>query len=151
MKETAKAVKFGDYEFRIRAFDAFSGAGVFLFATKKIIPLLKALNIGVDGMLDMNTDDLLHLAADMIGPILDNIEPEELKKFMSDCLAQVEVLMPAGYVPLYKGGVFAVEEIEYSTKTCFVLCFHAIKPLLTDFFGDVDWSSLLNPSRTTKQ
>lgn len=151
MKELAQAVKVGEYEFRIRAFDAFSGAGVFLFATKKIIPLLKTLNIGVDGILDMSTDNLLHMAADMIGPFLDNIEPDELKKFIGDCLAQVEVLMPAGYVPLYKGGVFAVEEIEYSTKTCFVLCFHAIKPLLTDFFGDVDWSSLLNSSKITNQ
>lgn len=151
MKEMAQAVKFGDHDFRIRSFDAFNGAGVFLFATKKIIPLLKAMNIGVDNILDMKNDDLLYLAADMIGPVLDNISQDELKGFMSDCLKQVDMLMPAGYVPLYQGGVFAVEEIEYSTKTCFVLCFHAIKPLLTDFFGDVDWSSLLNPSKTTKR
>lgn len=151
MKETAKAVKIGEYEFLIHPFNAFDGAGVFLFATKKIIPLLKSLQMDINNLLDMDTSEMLRMAADMIGPVLDNITPEELKKFMADCLQQVEIHMDAGYNWLYRGGTFAVEEIEYSTKICLVLCFHALKPILRDFFGDVDWSSILNASKITNQ
>lgn len=151
MKETITAVKVGDKDFRIHPFNAFSGASVFLFATKKIVPLLKALDIDLSQVLELKTTEVLHFAADMLGPVLDNIDPEELKKFMGECLAQVEILMPAGYVWLYRGDTFADEEVEFSTKTCFILCYHALKPILQDFFGDADLSSLLNPNRSTNR
>lgn len=152
MKETITTMTFDDREYRVHSFTAFEGAGVFLFVTQKIVPLLNALNIGTDTLLDMSQEDLLPMIAKLIGPVLNSIKKSELVDFMKQCLSQVEVLMPAGYMRVYSGDTFVDEEIEHSLKTCFVLCFHAVKPLLQDFFGDVNWGSLLaNPSLTTKQ
>ena len=149
MRELTTAVKFDDREYRIHTPDAFGGAGIFLFATQKIVPLLKSLNIDASKLLDMDMTETLRLLADMIGPIINNIDADELSKFMKNCLSYVEILMPAGYMPLFRAGVFADDEIGHSTKTCFVLCFNVVKPILQDFFGDVNWGSLLGPSKTT--
>ncbi len=149
MRELTKALKFDDREYRIHTPDAFGGAGIFLFATQKIVPLLKSLNIDVKKLMDMELTETLRMMGDLIGPVINSIEPDELTKFMKSCLSYVEILMPAGYMPLFRAGVFADDEVGHSTKTCFVLCFNVVKPILQDFFGDMNWASLLNPSKTT--
>ena len=151
MRDTITNLKFEDREYRIHTFTAFEGAGVFLFVTQKIVPLLNALNIGMDGLLDMERDDVLPTLAKLIGPVLNSIKKEELVEFMKGCLGQVEVLMPAGYMKVFSGDTFVDEEIEHSLKTCFVLCFHAIKPLLQDFFGEINLTSILNQASNTNQ
>ena len=151
MRDTITNLKFEDREYRIHTFTAFEGAGVFLFVTQKIVPLLNALNIGMDGLLDMERDDVLPTLAKLIGPVLNSIKKEELVEFMKGCLGQVEVLMPAGYMKVFSGDTFVDEEIEHSLKTCFVLCYHAIKPLLQDFFGEINLTSILNQASNTNQ
>lgn len=137
-------VTIGNYQYKINTMNAFDGSNVFLFVTKKIIPILKGIKIDIGEVLKKDINESLNEIGDMISPILEAITPEELKDVMATCLSHVDILLPAGYVRLYKGGVFAVEEIEYSTKTCFVLCYHVIKPLVNDFFGEKSLSLFKN-------
>ena len=151
MRELPTALKFDEHEYRIKTPDAFGGAGIFLFATQKIVPLLKSLNVDLSKLMDTDMTETLRLLADLVGPVINSIGSDELSKFMKTCLSYVEILMPAGYMPLFRAGVFADDEIGHSTKTCFVLCFNVVKPILQDFFGDVNWGSILAPSKITNQ
>lgn len=144
-------VTVNERRYKINNFDAFDGGYVVLFVTRKIVPLLKAVNIDFQELLKQDVNVALSRLAALIGPVLDSITREELKEFMATCLSKVEVDMPAGYVPLYRGGTFALEEVEKSTKTAFVLCFYAIKPILTDFFGESALSGILNLKTNTNQ
>ena len=145
------AVKVGDYDFRIHNIDALHGTAIIMFVAKKVLPLLKSLNIDFEAFLKEDTNTAMGQIADAIAPVLNSISPEELTDVMETCLKQVDILMPAGYVKLYAGGEFAVPEIKYSMKTCFALCYHVIKPVITDFFGESGLSMLKAFNPTTNQ
>lgn len=134
-EKTANLVEINGKKFHIMPFDAFDGGYATLFVLKKIVPLLKALDIGLDTLLDTKKEDAFSHLAELIGPMLDSISREELREFMEMCLSQVEILRAAGPMKLYAGGIFNDEEIGNSTKACMLLCYHAIRPLAADFFG----------------
>ena len=142
-------VTVNERRYKIKNFDPFDGGYVVLFVTRKIVPLLKAVNIDFQELLKQDVNEALSSLAALIGPVLDSITREELKEFMATCLSKVEVELAAGYMPVYRAGTFALDEIEQSTKTCFILCFHAIRPILTDFFGESALTGILNLKPST--
>ena len=116
-----------------------------MFLTKKILPMLKAMAKGEESkeakeLLDLEVDEEKGLEWDrvinVIEPILNGIDRKELNEFMELCLNQIDIRMKAGYMPLYKHGIFADDDIGYSTGTCLRLCFEAVKPLAIDFFAE---------------
>ena len=148
MKKEPVYIDIGENNFCIRPFNAFDGGYATLFITKKLLPMVKALSSGAKGdendavnaLLDTEVDEDKGLTWDQvfeaIQPILSSIDRKELNEFMEICLAQIDIRMKAGYMPLYKHGVFADDDIGCSTSICFRLCFEAIKPLVIDFFGE---------------
>lgn len=149
MKKEPIYVDIGEYNFQIRPFNALDGGYVTLFITKKLLPMLKALSANsedeetkkkANAILDMDVNEETGFEWDKlfetILPILQGIERKELNEFMELCLAQIDVRMKAGYMPLYRHGVFADDDIGCSTGICLRLCFEAIKPLVTDFFEE---------------
>jgi len=153
MKKEPIYVDIGEYNFQIRPFNALDGGYVTLFITKKLLPMLKSMAAGssedgkedekkkaVDAVLDMNVDEVEGIKWEQlfaaIQPILQDIDRKDLNEFMELCLAQIDIRMKAGYIPLYRHGVFADDDIGCSTGICFRLCFEAIKPLVTDFFAE---------------
>ena len=146
MKKEPVYIDIGEYNFQIRPFNALDGGYVTLFITKKVLPMLKAMAPGSEeakkasALLDLDVDEEKGLDWDAvfsaIQPILNDIERKDLNEFMELCLAQIDIRMKAGYMPLYRHGVFADEDIGYSTGICFRLCFEAVKPLVTDFFAE---------------
>ncbi len=146
MRKDPIYVDIGENNFCIRPFTAFDGGYAALFVMKKLLPMLKAVaggnekNDQVNAVLDADIGDAGALDWDKtfaaIEPIIYSIDRTELNEFMELCLGQIEIRMKAGYMPLYKHGVFADEEIGYSTFTCFRLCFEAVKPLVADFFAE---------------
>ena len=145
-------IEIGDNKYRILRFDPFDGGYVSLFVVKKVIPLLKAFDIGLDQLLDQEKNAAFEQMADMIMPILNTISRQELREFQEICLSHVEILRPAGFMRLYSAGVFNDDEVGHSTKTCLVLCYHAIRPLIEDFFGEsgLDFSQIFK-SITSRQ
>lgn len=144
-------VTLNERRYKIKNFDPFDGGYVVLFVTRKIVPLLKAVNIDFQELLKQDVNTALSNLAVLIGPVLDSITREELREFMATCLSRVEVDMPAGWIPVFRGGTFALEEVESSTKLCFLLCFHAIRPLLVDFFGESALNFIKIPKADTNQ
>lgn len=144
MKKEPIYLDIGEYNFCIRPFNAFDGGYATLFITKKLLPILKAMsgegNKEADALLDVEIEEGKGLEweriVDAIMPILSSIDRKELNEFMEICLAQIDIRMKAGYMPLYKHGIFADDDIGCSTSTCFRLCFEAIKPLIVDFFAE---------------
>lgn len=151
-REHRRIVEVGGVRYRVTDFDPFSGGFVFLFVIRKIVPLLKAMDVDITGLLTMEANQGLGQIVEIIIPVLDSISQEDLQKFMELCLQQVEIDLPAGYEPVMRGGEFTVDEVKYSLKTAFVLCYHAIEGILKDFFGEEALGSIFtqNP-KATKQ
>lgn len=145
MKKEPVYIDIKEYNFCIRPFNAFDGGYAMLFITKKLLPMLKAMAGGnetaeVKALLDTEVGEGEALEWDrvfeVIEPILGSIDRKELNEFMELCLAQIDIRMKAGYMPLYKHGVFADDDIGCSTTVCLRLCFEVIKPLVIDFFEE---------------
>ena len=153
MKKEPVYLDIGEYNFQIRPFNALDGGYAMLFISKKLLPMLKAMSSGKDEssgqdekaeqinkVLDLEVDEENGLEWDrvlgVIQPILNDIDRKDLNEFMELCLAQVDIRMKAGYMPLYRHGVFADDDVGCSTGICFRLCFEAIKPVVTDFFAE---------------
>lgn len=126
----------GELSFRVTDFDAFSGGAAFLFCLKKLIPLIKALNIDLTKLMGKDAEKGLAEIVDMVAPVVESITQENLKEFMELCLAQVEQQFPAGWVKVYNNGIFQSDDVKYSPKLAMLLCYHAVKGIITDFFGE---------------
>lgn len=135
-REHTRIVEVMGKRYRITDFDALSGGGVFLFATKKIIPLLNALDMDFGALMQMNSTDGFGKIVEVITPVLDSISQEDLRKFMSMCLEQVEIELPAGFEKVMRRGEFTVDEVKYNVKLAFLLCYHALEGIIRDFFGE---------------
>ena len=150
MKKDPVYIDIGDYNFCIRPFSAFDGGYAALFVTIKLLPIVKTLanksdeqsgeSDAANKLLDIEINDKTGVEwdqiVDAIIPILNGIDRKELNEFMELCLSQIDIRMKAGYMPLYKHGIFADDDIGCSTMICFRLCFEAIKPLVSDFFAE---------------
>lgn len=161
MNKEPAYVDIGEKNFRIRPFTAFDGGYAMLFVTKKLLPLVKALtgkdeSEAVRKVLDTEVGNEKGVDVDAVlsavMPLLDSIDRKELQEFMGLCLTQVDERFAAGYMALYKNGIFSDEEIEYSTSTCLRLCFEVVKPLVADFFAENGlnlshaFKTIMNPS-----
>lgn len=136
MREHVRIAEVMGKRYRIHDFDALGGGFVFLFVTRKIVPLLKVVDTDFTKLLSMDANSSIGQVIEMVLPVLDSISQEDLQKFMAMCLEQVEVDLPAGYEKVMRNGEFTNDEVKYSTKLAFMLCFEAIKGMLTDFFGE---------------
>lgn len=136
MRNVVRVVDVGEHRYRITDFDALRGGFVFLFAAKKIIPLLKVVDADFGSILRQGVNDGFEQIIGAVMPVLDSISQEDLVKFMTMCLEQVEIELPAGYEKVMRGGEFTVDEVKYSTKLAFILCYHAIEGIVKDFFGE---------------
>lgn len=136
MTGNQRIVEVSGKRYRITDFDALSGGFVFLFVTRKIVPMLNLADMDVENILGGDANQGLSRILEMVIPVLDSISQEDLQKFMAMCLEQVEVDLPAGYEKVMRNGEFTNDEVKYSTKLAFMLCFEAIKGMLTDFFGE---------------
>jgi hypothetical protein len=137
--------------FRIEEFDALSGGVACLFVTKKLIPLLAAFDIDITKVLNKEAKNGMQDIIKTIAPVLEGINPDDLKQFMALCLAQVEMEKPAGWQKVYQNGMFGVNEVKKSTKLAFTLCFQVAKGLMTDFFGEGGLSFLSGLKSTMSQ
>ncbi len=142
MREHVRIAEVQGKRYRIRDFDALGGGFVFLFVTRKIVPLLNIVESDLTGLLSMEANKGLSKIVELVIPVLDSISQEDLQKFMAMCLEQVEIELPAGFEKVMRNGEFTNDEVKYSTKLAFMLCFEAIKGLLTDFFGENALSSI---------
>lgn len=136
MREHTRIVEVDGKEYRVTDFDALSGGFVFLFVAKKIIPLLEVAETDFTQLLGGDANEGFGKIISAVMPVLDSISHEDLRQFMLACLEQVEIKLPAGYEKVVRRGEFTVDEVKYSTKLAFILCYHAIKGMVTDFFGE---------------
>lgn len=143
-REHIRVVDVEGKRYRITDFDALRGGFAFLFVAKKIIPLLKVMDADFADILKSGVADGFAKIIDAVLPVLDSISQEDLTKFMTLCLEQVEIELPAGYEKVVRGGEFTVDEVKYSTKLALVLCYHAIEGIVADFFGEKALDSLLS-------
>lgn len=135
-REHSKIVEVAGKRYRITDFDALSGGYVFLFVMKKVIPLLEVMNVDFANMLSLEANEGFGQIITAIMPVLDSISKDDLRQFMEQCLEQVEADLPAGFEKVMRKGEFTIDEVKYSTKISFLLCYHAIQGIITDFFGE---------------
>ena len=149
-KDHVKTVVVDGINYRITDFDALSGGFVFMFVMKKVVPLLKIMEVDLASVLTMETNEGFGKIVEAVLPVLDSISKDDLQQFMSQCLEQVEIELPAGYEKVMRKGEFTVDAVKYSTKTAFLLCYHAIQGIVTDFFGEKALGFLknINPKAT---
>lgn len=148
MNKEPAYVDISEKNFRIRPFNAFDGGYAMMFVTRKLLPLLKAAAGGegekdnkvLNQVLDTDIGEGKNLDVDgilsAIAPILNGIDRAEFTEFMTLCLSQVDMRFAAGYMPLYRNGIFADEEVGCSSGMCLRLCFEVLKPLVIDFFAE---------------
>ena len=149
-REHTKIVEVNGKRYRITDFDALSGGFVFLFVIKKVIPLLQMMEIDFNDLMGMDATEGFGKLVNAIAPVLDSISKDDLRQFMEQCLDQVEIELPAGYEKVMRKGEFTNDEVKYSTKIAFMLCYHAIKGIVTDFFGEkaLGFLKMTNPQAT---
>lgn len=93
-----------------------------------------------DGLLDW----FFGLDLSLIGKVLEAISEAELKDLGDRCFRAVQVVLPAGPVPLLQpGGGYAIEELEYNAKLYYGLIGEQLKWGFADFFGESGWISAL--------
>lgn len=153
LREHTKIVEVDGNSYRITDFDALSGGFVFLFVVKKVVPLLKMMEVDFANVLAMETNEGFGRIIEALLPVLDSISKEDLQQFMAQCLEQVEIELPAGYERVMRKGEFTVDAVKYSTKTAFMLCYHAIQGMVTDFFGEkaLGFLKTISPKATKQQ
>ena len=135
-REAYKTVTIGKNEYRVETFDPIGGGKVFLFCLKKIVPLLKALDIDFAEVMKSEVGAGMAQIAEIVTPVLEGITGEDLAEFMGLCLERVEIKLPAGYEKVYRHGEFTDTEVRYSTKLALQLCYVAIEDMIVDFFGE---------------
>lgn len=141
-REHTKIVEIDGDNYRITDFDALSGGKMFVFVTKKVIPLLNLVDVELTGLLQQGAEESLKELARALLPVLDNISNEDIETFMKLCLEQVEIELPAGYEKVMRNGEFVIDKVKYSTKLAFTLCYHAVSGVIADFFGENALSSI---------
>ncbi len=101
-------------DFRLTKLDAFSGA-----ALLRLLAGLPEQPAGKRRLLAM----------------VASIPPADLRSLMAVCLEHVEVLLPAGYIPVMTRGEWSWAELEHDTATCLKLTLEETLWTLRDFFA----------------
>ena len=57
------------------------------------------------------------------------------------CLQHVEVLLPAGYIPIITQGEWSYPELQHDTATCLKLTLEEVLWTLKGFFGEAGSTS----------
>ena len=102
-------------QFRLKKLDAFSGA-----ALLRMLARLPEAEEGKDSLTDL----------------FSWIPDQEFKGLMTVCLQHVEVLLPAGYMPVITQGEWSYPELQYDTAVCLKLTMEETLWTLEGFFGE---------------
>lgn len=137
-------------KFRIKKMNALDGSALIKFLTAKCIPFLQEainkVNAEEGKQKTKKTEsqtDALQIVT-MIPELLSTITDDDLKNLMVMCLKTVEASFPAGWQPVIDAhDNFGVDDLEYDTVACILLCYHVIAYNCSGFFGESGLSSLL--------
>ena len=106
--------------FRLTKLDAFSGAA--------LLRLLSRLPEKPSGKVP-----LMEIFAE--------IPDKDFCNLMIVCLQHVEVLLPAGYIPIITQGEWSYPELQHDTATCLKLTLEEVLWTLKGFFGEAGSTS----------
>ena len=109
-KEISLNVGGKDMKFRLKKLDAFSGV--------KVLKMISASEAGT------------------LQEMVFSLPEWEMESLMKVCLKHCEVMLPAGWIPVYADGCWGMPEMETETMTCFRLVQETLAWSLEDFFGD---------------
>ena len=70
-----------------------------------------------------------------------SIPDKDFCNLMIVCLQHVEVLLPAGYIPIITQGEWSYPELQHDTATCLKLTLEEVLWTLKGFFGEAGSSS----------
>ena len=155
VKKVTHEVNGEELTFQVHKMNALEGSFLLKFVAEKLIPLIdnfQSVFTDINGdkeeeVTKARTDAILNV----IPKALASISKDELIDFEKQCLHRVEMMMPAGWQQVMVGDDFGVEEVEYDPLLALTLCFDVVMFNFSGFFGGKGWSSLLNPSNTSKQ
>ena len=99
-----------EMKFRMKKLDAFSGV--------KVLKMISASEAGT------------------LQEMIFSLPEWEMESLMKVCLKHCEVMLPAGWIPVYTDGCWGMPEIENETLVCFRLMQETLAWSLEDFFGD---------------
>ena len=96
--------------FRLKKLDAFSGV--------KVLKIISGSEAGT------------------LQEMIFSLPEWEMESLMKVCLKYCEVMLPAGWIPVYADGCWGMPEMETETMVCFQLVQETLAWSLADFFGD---------------
>ena len=138
-KITELTVNGEDKKFRIRKMNAFDGSVLLKFVAEKFLPVMRAAAKMPDAE-DEDSDEIAVL--ELLPMLLGAITPDELRMLLNMCLKSCEMDLPAGWQPVLDSkGNFGVEDLEYDTESCMLLCYQVIAYNCSGFFGESGSSS----------
>ena len=109
-KEIVLKIDGKDMKFRMKKLDAFSGV--------KVLKMISGSEAGT------------------LQEMIFSLPEWEMESLMKVCLKYCEVMLPAGWIPVYADGCWGMPEMETETMTCFRLVQETLAWSLEDFFGD---------------
>ena len=109
-KEIALKIDGKEMKFRMRKLDAFSGV--------KVLKMISASEAGT------------------LQEMIFSLAEWEMESLMKVCLKHCEVMLPAGWIPVYADECWGMPEMETETMVCFRLTQETLAWSLEDFFGD---------------
>ncbi len=99
-----------DRKFRVKKLDAFSGV--------KVLKMISASEAGT------------------LQEMIFSLPEWEMESLLKVCLKHCDVILPAGWIPVYNDGCLGMPEMETETMVCFRLVQETLAWSLADFFGD---------------
>ena len=109
-KEISLIASEKEMKFRMKKLDAFSGV--------KVLKMISGSEAGT------------------LQEMIFSLPEWEMESLMKVCLKHCEVMLPAGWIPVYADGCWGMPEMETETMTCFRLVQETLAWSLEDFFGD---------------
>lgn len=147
--ENHKDVTINERTFRIKKFDARTGAFMLLKITGMIAPLLKGVDLNKfttitsPGDIDLSGLNLTSILSEL-GNLLCNLSEEDFTYIQDKCLKLCSEALPAGLTPvLAANGAFGVLNLEEDTMTVLALTVHTIMFNVQGFFSGSPLASML--------
>lgn len=145
-----KEILLDEDRYIVRKFPAQTGAYVLKFVLEKALPAIKPISefLGLNqqkapvksaSQKKSQANETPEITMDeMVGavlPILSSITREDLDTLMRECLNHCAKVLPAGPRNVMDKDGFGIQDLEYDTITCLILCYHVIWFNVQGFFG----------------
>ena len=117
-------------DFRLTKLDAFSGA-----ALLRLLAGLPEPSAEAPSVISTEGEARAEKSPFSLRRLIASIPPADLRSLMAVCLEHVEVLLPAGYIPVMTRGEWSWAELEHDTATCLKLTLEETLWTLRDFFA----------------